>query len=153
MMTNNRLLHSIGVASMAYRLAKCLRPSDTEFAQEMFILGLVHDVGYEFADDIMQHPMIGAEILARCGYKYSDCVGLHGCHTVDDFSDELYILNVADMCVGADGNSCNMDERLADIMARYGADSLQYQNAVILADRLKSDPRYKLVVIPDSTAK
>ena len=142
MISDNRLFHSIGVARMMKRLAMCFRPNDTEFAESMFLLGLLHDVGYEFTDDVVQHAKIGGDILIHCGFRYADCVAVHGYVTNDVFSDELYILNLADMIIGSDGKICTFDDRLDYIKNRYGAESKQYQEAVIMVKKLKDDNRY-----------
>ena len=142
MISDNRLFHSIGVARMAKQLAMCLRPNDTVFAENMFLLGLLHDIGYEFTDDVVQHAKIGGDILARCGFQYADSVAVHGYVTNDVFSDELYILNLADMIVGSDGKTCTFDDRLDYIKNRYGAKSKQYEEAVIMVKKLKDDDRF-----------
>lgn len=135
----------INVARIAQKLAKKLRPQDDIFAKNMFLLGFVHDIGYEFTQDPTLHPEIGGKILQNAGYKYHHCVAQHGSITDIPFSDELYILNLADMLVNFDGNNCTFEERLEDIKKRYGTNSYQYQNSCILTEKLKSDKRYKII--------
>ena len=67
---------------------------------------------------------------------------MHGYVTNDVFSDELYILNLADMIVGSDGKTCTFDDRLDYIKNRYGAESKQYEEAVIMVKKLKDDDRF-----------
>ena len=143
MITENRWKHIIGVARLARDFALKLRPNDTEYAQDMFLLGLLHDIGYEFLENGHGHAALGGQILKRAGYKYWDAVANHGYSDISEVSDELFILNCADMSIDLNGNRCTMDARLTDIAARYGMDSETYHNAVQEIDGLKSDPRYK----------
>lgn len=57
-------------------------------------------------------------------------------------TDELFILNCADMSVTVDGKNCTMAERLEDIGNRYGVDSSEYRKAVLEVKKLQSDKRY-----------
>lgn len=143
MITENRWKHIVAVARLAREFALKMRPNDTEYAQDMFLLGLTHDIGYEFLGNGRGHAALGGQILKRAGYKYWDAVANHGYSDILEVSDELFILNCADMSVDLNGNRCTMDARLADIAARHGADSDTYHNAVREIDGLKSDPRYK----------
>lgn len=119
-MADNRLAHIRGVAEQAYRLARGANLPD-EKAEEMYVLGFVHDVGYALGDGT-EHATAGAAALRRCGYDLSDMVRLHG-EVVDEPKLELAILDVADMTVNAYGHLVTMDERLGDIRARYGSGS------------------------------
>ena len=69
MITKDRLQHMLAVARKAQALAEKIRPGDKEYAQDMFLLGLLHDLGYEFTNDPMQHATIGANILKRARYN------------------------------------------------------------------------------------
>ena len=147
MITDQRLLHIINVARTAQKLAQKLRPEDDAFMKNMFLLGFLHDIGYEFAPKPELHAEIGGKILQNAGYKYHDCVAQHGLTKDISFSDELYILNLADMLVNFDGHACTLKKRLQDIKKRYGEKSYQYQNSFTLIEKLKSDIRYKIVKI------
>ncbi len=142
MITEDRLRHILGVARKAQELALKVKPNDETYAQDMFLLGFLHDVGYEFTPTGKGHSSIGGELLKRCGYTYWKEVANHGCYENEQMSDELFILNCADMSIGADGKCCTMVERLEDIGGRYGKDSSAYQKATIEIRRLQSDPRY-----------
>ena len=147
MISNQRLLHIINVARTAQKLAHKLRPEDDAFMKNMFLLGFLHDIGYEFTQDPTLHGEIGGKILQNAGYKYHNCIAQHGLIKDTPVSDELYILNLADMLVNFDGQDCTFEERLQDIKKRYGEKSYQYQNSLILIEKLKSDARYKIVKI------
>ena len=57
--------------------------------------------------------------------------------TSDYSSPELDLLNKSDICVDSLGNIVTAEERLNDIGERYGYDSSQYKDALILAEKLK----------------
>ena len=141
MITQNRWQHILSVARKAKNLALKLRPKDEQFAQDMFLLGMLHDIGYEFCNDVCNHGAIGGKILERSKYKHWQEVANHGNVTIDNMSDELFILNYADMTTGSNGEDFSFDERLKDIADRYGADSSAYKKCVIEVEKLKSDIR------------
>ena len=52
--SDNRLRHSIGVARKAYQIAKDMG-KDEDFCRKMFMLGYIHDIGYEFSKTQSEH--------------------------------------------------------------------------------------------------
>lgn len=132
----------MGVARKAKMLAAKLRPNDEKYAEDMFLLGVMHDLGYEFMESNASHAAIGGEILKRSGYQYWQEVALHGDETVDNMSDELFILNAADMMTGPNGEDFTFEERLAEIASRFGKDAAPYQKCVVEVQKLKADERY-----------
>lgn len=146
MITSARWQHILGVARRAQALAQCLKPQDERFAQDMFLLGMLHDLGYEFSKDPCEHPQVGAEILKRQGYCYWDEVANHGNVNVEEVSDELFVLSCADMTTGPNGEDFTMRERIDNIAERYGKDSHSYKKAIIAAERLQADLRYQCFV-------
>ena len=143
MITSARWQHILGVARRARVLAEKLRPGDDKFAQDMFLLGMLHDFGYEFAEEPREHPAIGAEILKRQGSRYWREVENHGNVNVTEISDELFILSCADMTTGPNGEDFTMRERIDNIAERYGKDSHAHQKAIVAAEKLQADPRYR----------
>ncbi len=133
--SKDRLQHSIGVARKMYEMA-LQRGWNVEQAKKMFVLGFVHDIGYEFSNVQSEHADIGAEILKLCGFQYSNEVQYHGKVQQDYSSEELYLLNVADFLVGPDGHPVSVEERLVGIAQRYGEKSSQYVEAKKLAKQL-----------------
>lgn len=142
MITQNRWQHILGVARKAKELAIKIQPNDEKYAEDMFLLGLLHDVGYEFSETGQGHSALGGEILKRSGYKYWNEVANHGYSENNIMTDELFILNCADMSVSVDGQSCSMSDRLKDIGNRYGINSSAYQKATLEIEKLRSDSRY-----------
>ena len=144
MITDSRLHHILGVARKAQKLAEKFKPDNPQFAEDMFLLGFLHDFGYEFMQENQAHGPVGGAILQRNQYLYWSEVAEHGLAQAD-MSDELFILNCADMTMGPTGIECSMNERLEDIAVRYGKDSPAYQKALQEMQILQNDRRYKLL--------
>ena len=142
MITDNRWKHILGVARKAKVLALRLRPDDLVFAEDMFLLGVLHDIGYEFMENNVSHAAVGGEILKRAGYRHWQEIALHGDERVDEMSDELFILNAADMMTGPSGEDFSFEERLEEIALRFGRDSLPYKKCVVEVEKIKADARY-----------
>ena len=130
---DDRLLHMRGVAERAYELAGELFHWPETKRREMFVLGFVHDIGYRFAHQQTDHEELGGSILQSSGYRYWREISSHGESESTYWSDELIVLNLADMQTGPNGERLSMDERLRDIGERYGSGSEQY----VQAERLK----------------
>ena len=145
MISENRWQHILGVARKAKMLAGKLKPGDEQYAENMFLLGVMHDLGYEFMESNASHAAVGGEILKRSGYQYWQEVALHGDETVDDMTDELFILNCADMMTGPNGEDFTFDERLKEIAQRFGEDADAYKKCVVEVQKLKADARYSKI--------
>lgn len=146
-LSNDRLLHVRQVAKRAQEISvEIFRWSETK-AKAMFILGFLHDVGYAFSSDQRQHEELGGEILRENSYEYWREVYFHGDPDSPYDSDELFVLNLADMQTSSDGRRVTIEERLEDIATRYGKDSSQFT----LAQRLANSLEQKLKTINDST--
>lgn len=121
------ILHSYGVAEYMYRNAKANKDS-------MFVLGLLHDVGK--LSGFEDHEMYGAEISNNVGFVYAKEIEYHGKVQGDYTSYELDLLNAADLSIDRMGNEVGYIKRIEDIKERYGDESEEYKNAVILAKQL-----------------
>ena len=128
-MDNDRVKHSISVARRMVEIGKSYNLSNEEL-EELFVLGLNHDIGYEFC---------GGNILKRSNYKYWREVYYHGVVQEEYSSLYLKILNTADMQVDKYGNVVGFEERLKDIKSRYGEDSVVYKRCVLLIEFIKSE--------------
>lgn len=126
---DNRLSHMGGVAQRAADIALGLT-HDQNFAEEMFVAGLLHDVGYAFSG-ADRHGAAGGKVLERCGYKYSLAIARHGSGVSLSLAEA--ILNLADMTVSRFGEQVSMDERLGEIKKRFGAASREYRLALVTA--------------------
>ncbi|MBQ7660005.1 MAG: HD domain-containing protein [Alphaproteobacteria bacterium] len=145
MISENRWQHILGVARKAKKFALKFKPNDDKFAEDMFLLGMLHDMGYEFNQSNASHAAVGGEILKRNDYRYWQEVALHGDETIENMSDELFILNCADMSTGPKGEDFSFDERLAEIASRFGKDSRAHKKCVVEVQKLKADARYSKI--------
>lgn len=148
MITENRWQHILGVARKAKTLAQKFKPKNAQYAEDMFLLGLLHDFGYEFMAENQGHAAVGGAILKRNQYRYWAEVAQHG-SAQTPMNDELFLLNCADMTTGPAGENFTMDERLAEVGERYGKDSAPYIKTMQEIATLKQDKRYTLLFSPD----
>lgn len=123
--TDNRAKHSLGVAKRMYTEALAMT-GDMKYAQEMFFLGWVHDIGYQFTSNNLVHAKVGGEFLREQGFDYWKEVYEHGDPKVENPSKELKLLNFADMHTDGAGNSVTFEDRLQDVARRYGENSIEY---------------------------
>ncbi len=128
----NRIKHIKAVARVMKEKAKDVGLDE----KEMFTLGLLHDIGYEFAESETHHT-VGAEILKSQNYKYFREVLHHGKPDCGYSSSALDLLNFADMSVDKAGNVVGFEKRLEDIKSRRGENSIQYQNCLKVVKNLK----------------
>lgn len=133
----DRLKHSYGVAKKMVEIGTSLNLNETEL-QSLFILGLNHDIGYEFVPSGINHNKIGGTILKEQGYKYWKEVYYHGELTDEYESLYLNILNQADMQIDKYGNDVGYESRLIDIKSRYGEESIVYQKCLKLVRKINS---------------
>jgi len=134
--SDDRLLHVRQVARRAQEIAHDVFGWDDTKCREMFVMGFVHDIGYEYAEEQREHENIGGELLRGTEFSYWKEVYHHGRPGSSYQSDELFVLNLADMQTDSRGNRVTVDERLNDIASRYGKDAIQYTTADELAKEL-----------------
>ena len=135
-MNEDRLKHSYSVGKKMMELGKEKNLSKEEL-EDLFVLGLNHDIGYEVDNTGKNHNKIGGEILKRSGYKYWKEVYYHGKKQDEYNSLYLNILNSADMQIDKFGNDVGFEKRLEDIKSRYGEESEIYHKCVELIDSIK----------------
>ena len=135
--SNERLKHSLEVARLMKKLSEDAGWSG-EKCEEMFVLGYLHDIGYEFSEQQCDHASVGGEMLRKQEYKYWREVFYHGKLDADYASDELTMLNRADMSVDSKGQNVGTELRLKDIADRYGEKSRQYIEAKLLVEKIQA---------------
>ncbi|HZD66618.1 MAG TPA: HD domain-containing protein [Acidimicrobiales bacterium] len=129
-----RWSHTRGVAGQARRLGTALRLAE---ADVLVAAGYLHDIGY--APELVVsgfHPLDGARYLADLGERRLACLVAH--HSAADEeaqvlgldaelaqfpaedSDLSPMLDYCDLTVGPTGQRLRPDERLAEILTRYG---------------------------------
>lgn len=134
---DNRLFHMRGVAELMQE--RDLENGGTaEHAEDMFLLGLVHDCGYALTEDRYVHERAGGTALARADYKYAREVANHGnpAPMPEEDTYELRLLQWCDMSVDSRGERVSVAERLEDIGKRHGTDSQAYIVSAEMAERL-----------------
>lgn len=133
MIDEDRMKHILAVA----RLMKEKAEEVGLDPEEMFLLGMMHDVGYEFGGS-EEHHLVGAGILEKQNYKYYLEVLFHGKPTTEYQSPALDLLNYADMHINKKGEYVTFEDRLQDIANRRGKDSPHYRNCRVIIEGLKS---------------
>lgn len=135
-MDKDRLMHSYKVALKMQEIGKKLQLDDNQI-NELFILGLNHDIGYHFTSDHHIHNKVGGEILKQSNYKYWQEVYYHGDIQSEYQSLYLDILNLSDMQIDKYGNDIGFTGRLIDIKNRYTEESNVYQKCKKLIKNLQ----------------
>ncbi len=135
-MNEDRLKHSYAVGKKMMEIATSMNLSKEE-VNDMFVLGLNHDIGYEFENSGINHNKIGGSILKDNNYKYWKEVYYHGKKQDEYDSIYLKILNSADMQIDKFGNDVGFEKRLEDIKSRYGEESEVYKKCIELIDSIK----------------
>ena len=130
----DRLKHSYAVANKMIELGQEKNLS-TEQLDELFLLGYLHDIGYQYDKD--NHAVAGAKVLKENNYKYWQEVYYHGNPDSEYQSLYLDILNTADMMIDKYGNDVGFDKRLEDIKGRYGEESVPYTRCLKLVKKIK----------------
>ncbi|KKB98258.1 MULTISPECIES: HD domain-containing protein [Mycobacteriaceae] len=129
-----RLAHVRGVATTAERLT---RRFNAQTADCLVAAAWLHDIGY--APSVRQsgfHPLDGAEFVRSAGFgeMVASLVAFHtgarveaserGLSGLSEFgeppSDVLDALNYCDLTTGPDGSPISPQDRLGDVLARYG---------------------------------
>ena len=135
--SEDRLRHILGVARKAYEIA-IERGHDEDYAMKCFLMGWLHDVGYEFVEQKKYHSKMSGKMLLSLidnesfNNDFIQAIVEHG-FTPQRLSEEWIILNQADMQVGPNGQEMTIKERLEDIEKRFGKDSEIYTEACDVA--------------------
>ncbi len=127
---DERIAHMHGVAEWMYEHAE---EYGLQNKDEMYILGLLHDIGYIYGK--ADHEQKGAELLGLDTY-YGRFINYHGltpqeymaCHGCLDseIPNEMILLWTADMMVDMSGKAVGFKTRLEGIREKYGVDSHPY---------------------------
>ncbi len=130
--TNERIAHMHGVAEWMYEHAE---EYGCEKKDEMYLLGLIHDIGYLYGSK-EEHEQRGAELLGIDTY-YGKIIQAHGL-TPQEYMDnyaclefeipnEMILLWTADMMVDLSGNAVGFKARLDEIEKKHGTESVPYR--------------------------
>lgn len=136
MISENKLKHSIGVARNCYNIAISLGLSEDD-AKASFVMGLLHDIGYEQCG-VCGHAKVSGEYIDKFlknGYAINNAISTHG-DGKSCYSIWHKILNTADLTTSYLGEAVSAQERIDGIKDFHGKDSKQYKNAVKMANLL-----------------
>ena len=139
--TIDRIKHSLAVAKRMKELSENDSEKYPVIPEDAFILGLLHDVGYEFVDNQMEHAQKGGIVLKQQGYKYWKEVYYHGYSQNEYISPMLELLNYADITTGPTGEYTTIEQRIIGVKERYGEDSIQLEEIIALADMILNNNR------------
>ena len=128
--------HSLAVATKMKEIVSGEQDTYSCSPDDAFILGMLHDIGYEFCKKQREHAQKGGEVLKAQGYKYWKEVYYHGIPQTEYFSPELNLLNYVDLITGPSGQYMDVQKRIEDISNRYGKGSWQEEEAIQLANLL-----------------
>lgn len=134
--SNDRLSHSLAVARRMKEIVELNKEKFNISNDDAFILGFLHDVGYEFCDKQEDHESTGGVLLKSQGYKFWTEVYYHGKNQNEYNSMELDLLNYVDMTTSIKGEFISIEERILDIGERYGLESVQYTDAVVMREKI-----------------
>lgn len=100
----SRIRHSMGVANFLFAYAKSHDWSKEE-TEDLYLTGLLHDIGYIDNPKGTDHGRLGAEILKRNGLNAEICelISCHG-RFIENPSRKQALLWLADLCVNRDGD-------------------------------------------------
>lgn len=140
-LTEHTIQHSVKVAEIMSKI--CKRFGENLNPADMYLLGLVHDIGKlldenkkPILSESVGHANRGGKILLENGYQYSKEVYHHG-HPEDNYrSRAWYLLNAVDLAVDKNGVLIGHNLRMLDIQNRYGEDSVQYKRAKRILDEI-----------------
>lgn len=134
--TMNRMKHSLSVAAKMKEIVANNPRKYPFYPSDAFVLGMLHDIGYEFSSEQNEHANKGGLVLKEQDYKYWREVYYHGIYQTEYDSPMLRLLNYVDMITGPNGEYMTIKERIDDIARRYGKDSWQEKEAKELAETI-----------------
>ena len=134
-MSNDRKKHVWAVAEFLKNFASQKNMSKEEI-QDLFVLGLLHDIGYEFCNqkNTYKHNIIGGNLLKEQGYKFWKEIYFHGVANSSYQSYYLNLLNWADMHIDSSGNIVSYEERLKDIYARHNKSAIALESMKLIEE-------------------
>lgn len=135
MISEERLKHLLEVGRKCRKIARQIGMNQ-EQQDACFIMGLLHDIGYENCDsESSSHHEKGVELLTNFQIRQEDCMDAIRNHGFkhQNLTAYDYVLNLADLTVDDEGKDISIEERLETIRGRYGEDSDNYRNAVSMS--------------------
>jgi HD superfamily phosphohydrolase YqeK len=140
MISENKLKHMLGVARKCKQLAIEKNLSNAE-QNACFIMGLLHDIGYELNGEITNHPELSYQMIVDALPYLNEilpAIRHHG-RKYEDLDVFDSILNEADLTVDYKGEFVTIKERLLGVCEKHGEDSRHYKHAMLQAQALKGE--------------
>lgn len=134
----SRMRHCHNVGLKMYYYAKERQGASEELARDMYLLGMLHDIGYGFHPDAFLHEEYMCKTLNSStdgNYKYTKEILFHSKYQAEYDSPAMRLLYFADATVDAMGNWVTYEERLSDLETRYGIESEVYIESKLIADK------------------
>ena len=135
-MDEDRAKHSLAVAKKMVEIAKQYNMNEMDI-KNCFVIGINHDIGYEFSLNKSKHNRISGIILKETGFLFWKEIYFHGETDTEYESSYLKILNQADMQIDKFGNDVGYDKRLEDIKIRYGENPNTYNQCCKLVKKIR----------------
>ena len=133
----NRLKHCYMVGKTMEYCAKELG-YDTDFQQQMFLLGYNHDAMYDFETEDRKHDVIVSGMLQ--GTSFEKPLTYHSAIQTKHQSVSLDLLYFADQIVDGFGNVVSFNDQIQDILNRHGKDDGVYQETIDMVEYLRKKP-------------
>ena len=140
MISENKIKHMLGVARKCRDLA-INKNLPEDIVDAMFIMGLLHDIGYEYEPD-SNHGHRSFEMILHFIKHHelaNDAIMTHGLTTPNmtwSIFDE--ILNHADMTTSYNGEPVDITTRLNGIKQNWPETSVHYKHATEIAEKLQA---------------
>lgn len=141
-MSVERMMHNVEVARKCYDIAKRDGYPET-FCKKMWMIGYIHDVGYEFTSDYTKHAAMTMEVLNAFDPVFNDSCALHSLALHDKAnpgstvnSVEWRILCTANLTTNTNGQTIDASVRIHDLLECYGELSPEYRSALKTAQQL-----------------
>lgn len=137
MITEDRIKHSLGVARTCREIARQKGMTEKQ-SDAMFIMGLLHDIGYEDEPN-SSHGHKSSEMIMSFKEYIDECCGAIACHGLafDNWTVYDEVLNLADITTSHTGEKTICKDRLDNIADRYGNQSAHYKHAMEVVSKLK----------------
>lgn len=115
---NCRYNHCYNVGIKMYYYAKNKLHWDENKCIQMFIVGNLHDIAYEYESSLKLHDELTANALGD--FAYANEIRYHSTLQYKYRSQEMDLLYFADDTIDGKGDWCTMEDRLLDLYSRYG---------------------------------
>ena len=131
-----RIKHSKGVANFLYSFAR-ISYFDNSRSKSLYLVGLLHDIGYFRNPTGKDHGRKGAEFLELAGTSkdFCDLIRYHGKY-IQNPSRDQELMWLADLCINGKGEYIGYMKRFQSICKRYENDLDRLMNVQKIVNHL-----------------